>query len=329
MQVLPFFWMVALATPSLAAEPIVIAHRGAPGELPDHTLEGYALAVEQGADFIEPDLVSTKDGVLIARHENEIGGTTDVADKFADRKTTKTVDGSEVTGWFTEDFTLAEIKSLTARQPREDRPQDHDGRYTVPTFDEILILRAELSNKHGRTIGVYPETKHPTYFDGLQLSLEEPMLKALEAHDLQKSDDPVFIQSFEVGNLMELSKKTDLPLIQLVWTEGAPVDRPDLPYAQMITADGLKQVAAYAAGIGAHKHQVIPLAEDKTLGTATALVKDAHAAKLLVHIYTFRDEERHRPVGLDPVAEIRAYLDAGVDGVFCDHNLSGVAARER
>lgn len=316
-------------TTALAGDPIVIAHRGAPGELPDHTLEGYTLAVEQGADFIEPDLVSTKDGVLVARHENEIGGTTDVASKFPDRKTTKTVDGSEITGWFTEDFTLAELQTLRARQPRDDRPKDHDGQFAIPTFDQILALRAELSKKHGRAIGLYPETKHPTYFDGLGLSLEEPLLASLQKHGLTTASDPVFIQSFEVGNLTELNGRTDVRLVQLVWTEGAPVDRPKLAYAEMIAPDGLKQVATYADGIGAHKHQVIPLAKDGSLGAATSLVSDAHAAGLLVHVYTFRDEERHRPAATDPIAEVRAYLEAGVDGVFCDHNRTGVAARQR
>ncbi len=323
------FWTVlmAISTPALAAQPLVIAHRGAPGALPDHTLEGYRHAVEQGAHYIEPDLVSTKDGALIARHENEIGATTDVADKFPERKTTKTVDGESITGWFTEDFTLAEIKTLRARQPMAARPKDHDGKYAIPTFDEILLLREELSKTTGRAIGVYPETKHPSYFDALGLSLEEPLLKALSAHDLGKSDDPVFIQSFEVGNLQELAKHTDLPLLQLVWTSGSPWDKRDTgpTFAQMITPEGLEQVARYAAGIGAHKHQVIPLV-DGALGKPTTLVADAHAADLLVHLYTFRSEPDALPRGLSPVDEVRAYIDAGADGLFCDFTEVGVAA---
>ncbi len=272
--------------------------------------------------------MSTKDGALIARHENEIGATTDVADKFPDRKTTKTVDGESITGWFTEDFTLSEIKTLRARQPMAARPKDHDGKYQIPTFDEILILREELSKTHDRTVGVYPETKHPTYFDGLGLSLEEPLLKALAAHGLRESDDPVFIQSFEVDNLKELAKQTDVPLLQLVWTDGSPYDKRDTgpTFAQMLTPDGLAEVARYAAGIGAHKHQVIPVV-DGALSTPTSLVADAHAAKLLVHLYTFRNEPEALPKNTSPVDEARAYLAAGADGLFCDFAEVGVEAR--
>ncbi len=312
---------------TLAADPLVIAHRGLPARLPDHTLEGYARAVALGADYIEPDLVATRDGVLVARHENEIGGTTDVADKFPDRRTTRTVDGVTLTGWFTEDFTLAELKTLTARQPMDDRPHDHDGRYAIPTFDEILDLRERLSREHGRIVGVYPETKHPTYFDARGLSLEEPLLAALRAHGLDRADAPVFIQSFEVGNLQWLAAHTAVPRIQLVWTDGAPADRPDLPYRQMITPDGLARIATYAQGIGVHKHLVIPMGDARALGRPTSLVADAHAAGLVVHAYTFRSEPRYRPAGLSPVDEVRAWFDAGVDGVFCDDAAVGVAAR--
>lgn len=321
-------WMivVSLTPPALGAEPVVIAHRGQSATFPDHTLAAYREAVRLGADFLEPDLVATKDGVLVARHENEIGGTTDVADRFPDRRTTKTVDGTALTGWFTEDFTLAELKTLRARQPMDDRPKDHDGRYTIPTLAEILALREVLSTQTGRTIGVYPETKHPTYFRAAGLPLEPLLLAGLEAHDLLGADAPVYVQSFEVGNLQQLAKTTDLKLVQLVWTEGAPIDRPDLPYAQMITADGLKQVATYAAALGAHKHQVIPVV-DGSLGPPTTLVADAHAAGLVVHPYTFRNEARYRPTDLDPVAEVRAYLAAGIDGMFCDDVAVGVAAR--
>lgn len=311
------------------ADPIVIAHRGHPATLPDHTLEGYTRAVERGADFLEPDLVSTKDHVLVARHENEIGGTTDAAVKFPDRKATKVVDGQSVTGWFVEDFTLAELRTLRARQPLADlRPTDHDGRYLVPTFDEILELRAALSARLGRPVGVYPETKHPSYFDGLGLSLEEPLLEALARHGLTKRTDPVFVQSFERANLQELRTRTAVRLVQLVWTEAGPWDQraTGLTYAQMLTREGLATVATYADGIGPAKTQVIPVVDGR-LGQPTSLVTDAHAAGLVVHPYTFRPEARYRPTDLDPVAEVRAYLAAGVDGVFCDRAEDGVAAR--
>ena len=192
------------------AEPVVIGHRGASGYRPEHTLASYELAIRMGADYIEPDLVSTKDGVLVARHENEIGGTTDVAQhpEFADRRTTKSIDGRQVTGWFTEDFTLAELKTLRAKERLPQvRPSNtrYDGRFEVPTFDEVLDLAAKESKRRGVTIGVYPETKHPTYFDSIGLSLEEPLVRTLKAHHLDRANAPVFVQSFETSNLRELA----------------------------------------------------------------------------------------------------------------------------
>src|SRR5690242_20240985 len=191
------------------ADPVVIAHRGASGYRPEHTLASYRLAIAMGADFIEPDLVSTKDGVLVARHENEISGTTDVADhpEFADRRATKVIDGRPVAGWFTEDFTLAELKTLRAKerlpQVRPDNTR-YDGMFEVPTFEEVLALAKQESRRTGRRIGVYPETKHPTYFDGIGLSLEEPLVAALRRHGLDRPRAAVIIQSFETGNLREL-----------------------------------------------------------------------------------------------------------------------------
>ncbi|RYD42197.1 MAG: glycerophosphodiester phosphodiesterase, partial [Sphingomonadales bacterium] len=221
---------VVTAQPTLDGKPpIVIAHRGASGERPEHTLASYKLAIELGADYIEPDLVLTKDGVLVARHENEISETTDVAahPEFAGRKATKTIDGLEVTGWFTEDFTLAELKTLRARErlPKL-RSTEYDGQFEIPTFEEILTFLAEANKGRKIPVGVYPETKHPSYFTSIGLPHEAPLLAMLDRFGYRGRTAPVFIQSFEVGNLMDLRAKSDLPLIQLMDAEGAPADRP-------------------------------------------------------------------------------------------------------
>src|SRR5262245_51004304 len=244
-----------------ASSPIVIGHRGASGDRPEHTLESYRLAIEQGADFIEPDLVSTRDHVLVARHENEISGTTDVAShaEFASRKTTKTADGTSVTGWFTEDFTLAELKTLRARERLPElRGTDNDGKFQIPTFDEVL----DLAKKAPRRVGVYPETKHPSYFDSIGLSLEEPLVKALEAHGLRGRDAPVFIQSFEVANLKDLAGRTKVRLVQLIDASRGPADfaaKGDRrTYADMVTPEGLRAIAAYAQAVGVNKNLVLP-----------------------------------------------------------------------
>ena len=248
-------------------EPIVIGHRGASGYRPEHTLASYRLAIRLGADYVEPDLVSTKDGVLVARHENEISGTTDVADRpeFTERKTTKTIDGRAVTGWFTEDFTLAELKTLRAKERLpEVRPDNtrYDGRFEVPTFQEVLDLVKEESRRSGRRIGVYPETKHPTYFDSIGLSLEEPLVRTLRRNGLDKKGSRVFVQSFETGNLRDLDEMTKAPLVQLVDAQGAPYDLvaagDPRKYADLITPDGLDRIAEYADGLGANKDLVLP-----------------------------------------------------------------------
>jgi len=288
--------------------PLVIAHRGASGYRPEHTLASYRLAIALGADYVEPDLVSTRDGVLVARHENEISQTTDVAARpeYADRLTTKVVDGRILTGWFTEDFTLAELKTLRAveRIP-ELRPRNtrYDGRYEVPTFDEILTLVAEESHRLGRPVGVYPETKHPSYFADQGLALEEPLLEALARHGMAGPDAPVFLQSFEAGNLRWLRGRTALPLVQLVSADGR-VDR--------VTATGLRRVASYADAVGVAKDLVLPRHPGTgALGEPTSLVSDAHAVGLAVHVWTLRDEH-------DSIEETQAFLDAGVDGLFTD-----------
>ena len=307
--------------------PLTIAHRGASGYRPEHTLASYELAIGMGADFIEPDLVSTKDGVLIARHENEISGTTDVAahPEFANRKATKNIDGHEVTGWFTEDFTLAEIKTLKARERLDFRDQSYNGQFEVPTFSEVIDLAKRKSAETGRTIGVYPETKHPTYFRSIGLPLEEPLLAELRGWKAPV----VYIQSFEVGNLKNIRKLTDLPLIQLIEAEGKPWDDPRT-YRDMATPDGLKEIAKYADGIGPDKRMIVPIGPDGRLLPPTSLVKDAHVAKLLVHPWTFRSDGSFLApeYGGDPGKEYDQFFSLGVDGLFSDFSDTAFKARE-
>lgn len=327
----------------LDGQVIIIAHRGASGERPEHTLASYTLAIEQGADFIEPDLVLTKDGVLVARHENEISETTDVADKaqFADRKTSKIIDGQKMTGWFTEDFTLAELKTLRAK---ERLPQlrsanmAFDGQFEIPTFEEILTLAKAQSATTGRTIGIYPETKHPSYFTSIGLPHEAPLLALLTKYGHVAKSAPIFIQSFEVENLKALRPKTKLRLIQLMDEKGSPADRADLTYPEMATAAGLKTVATYADGIGPNKAMVIPRTLIGNLGEPTTLVGDAHQLGLAVHPWTFRRENYFLPLpqksGIDPrgigdvMTEMKAFLASGVDGIFSDNVAEAVLARQ-
>jgi glycerophosphoryl diester phosphodiesterase len=341
-----------------ADEPIVIGHRGASGYLPEHTLAAYFVAVEQGADYIEPDLVMTKDGVLVARHENEISGTTDVADRpeFADRRKTKSIDEVETTGWFTEDFTLAELKTLKAKERLPDTRPDNtrfDGQFQVPTFAEVLDLvramnlrfQAEARQQglaQARTLGVYPETKHPTYFDSLGLSMEVPLIRTLRQKEMEDGSTPVFIQSFETGNLRELNGLTDLPLVQLINNTGKPYDfvvnGDPRTYADLATPAGLAEIATYADGVGVNKALIIPRTTDGRLGTPTALIADAHAAGLIVHGWTFRAENTFLPVEFrssddpnalgDMAGEVTAFLEQGMDGFFTDHPVIGVVARD-
>lgn len=306
--------------------PIVIAHRGASGYRPEHTLAAYRLAIALGADYVEPDLVSTRDGVLVARHEPEIGRTTDVArrDEFNDRLTSKEIDGRLVTGWFVEDFTLAELKTLRVVERMPDlRPRNtrYDGRYDVPTFEEVLGLVAAESERLGRPVGIYPEIKHPAYFAALGLGLEQPLLDALEVQGYGGPEAPVFIQCFDAATLRGLRSRTGLPLVQLVGETG----RIDL-----VTSAGLGRVATWADAVGVAKGLVLPRRESTgTLGRPTSLVQDAHAAGLLVHVWTMRDENAFLPLGYrrgespsdpgDAFEETVAFLDAGVDGLFTDH----------
>ncbi len=331
--------------------PIVIAHRGASGYVPEHTLAAYSIAILQGADFIEPDLVMTKDGHLVARHDNVLDLTTDVAShaEFAGRKTTKSVDGIVITGWFSEDFSLAEIKTLRAIERIPDaRPANtrFNGQFPVPTLQEIINLVKAHEKASGRKIGIYPETKHPTHFDGLGLSMEEPLVAILHRNGYQGKRDRIFIQSFEIRNLQDLRRLTNLPLVQLLWLEGKPYDveaaSGTLTYDQMATPQGLAQIATYADGVGPEKyHFIIPRDAAGNLDTAhaTRFVKNAHAVGLKVHPYTFRAENRFLPTNFksasgvpnelgDSDGEIQAFLATGIDGFFTDQTNIGVQARD-
>jgi len=296
---------------------IVIAHRGASGERPEHTIESYQLAIDQGADYIEPDLVMTRDGVLVARHENEIGGTTNVAEhpEFAARRRSQVVDGEPVTGWFTEDFTLEEIKTLRARERLPDlRPANRafDGRFSIPTFEEIMQLVRDVNRRRsgGLKIGVYPETKHPAHFAGLGLPQEAAVLHTLQAFGYAGEGAPVFIQSFDPHNLRQLRDMTRLPLVQLLEHEIGDLDR----------------VAQYADAVGI----------EKSLASADAVAR-AHALELAVHVWTFRAENEFLPADLktgatpaahgDLPAEIERYLARGIDGFFTDFPAIGVSVR--
>ncbi|WP_254447680.1 glycerophosphodiester phosphodiesterase [Sphingomonas sp. ID1715] len=313
--------------------PFIIGHRGASGERPEHTLAAYALALDQGADFIEPDIVPTKDGELVARHENEISGTTDVADhpEFAGRRTTKTIEGQAVTGWFTEDFTLAELKTLRARErlPQLRAANTAYADEPIATLDELIAL-AKARGK-----GVVAEVKHSSYFASIGLPIERKLIDSFARHGWSKADDPVWIESFEVGNLKALRRMTKLKLVQLVDDKGAPVDGGAQSYATMITPAGLKQVASYADALGAAKALVVPRDGEGRSLPATSLVADAHAAGLKVIVWTLRSENFFLPAelrdGSDPRAkgragdEVRLFARAGVDGIFTDHPADAVA----
>ena len=329
------------------ALPIVIGHRGAPAYRPEHTLASYRLAISMGADFIEPDVVSTKDHQLVVRHENDITGTTDVAahPEFADRKTTKVIDGVSHTGWFTEDFTLAELRTLHAVERLPDiRPANtaFNGLFQIPTLQEVIDL---AKREH---VGIYPETKHPTYFDSIGLSLEEPLVAALKRNGLDRRNAKVFVQSFETGNLRQLDRMTKVPLIQLIDATGAPFDLVSAgdprTYADLVTPAGLKEIATYADGIGPDKSRIVPLDATGHITAPTSLIADAHRAGLLVHPFTFRPENNFlaadfrlgnpaspeflRARGDEP-AELALFYRLGVDGLFADNADTAVAVREK
>jgi glycerophosphoryl diester phosphodiesterase len=323
----------------------VIGHRGASGYRPEHTLSAYRLAIDMGVDYIEPDLVSTKDGVLVARHENEIGATTDVEShpEFTSRRTTKTIDGVPVNGWFTEDFSLGELKTLrTKERIPQTRPDNQvfDGQDTIPTLQEVI----DLAKAYG--VGIYPETKHPTYFDSIGLSLEEPLVRTLSANGYRGRNAPVYIQSFEVGNLKDLARMTRVPLVQLLSDVGKPYDfvvsGDPRTYADMATPAGLKDIARYADGIGANKNLIVPRDAAGNLTQPTTLIRDAHRAGLIVHAWTFRNENAFLPTNLrqgnlahpayaratgNSPDEYELFYRLGLDGLFSDNPDTAVAVR--
>lgn len=376
-RVLSLLLAFACTAPALADRgrepfnpPLVIGHRGASGYLPEHTLASYALAIELGADYIEPDLVATKDGHLIARHEPNMIATTDVASRpeFAARKRTVMVDGVADTGFFASDFTLAEIKTLRAVQPFAERDQGFNGQFEIPTLDEVITLAKRKSVEKGRRIGIYPETKHPTYHQSIGLALEDRLLAVLRKAGWNRRGAPVFIQSFETANLRYLRGKTDLPLIQLVDADDVNPDgtlslvKPyDKPYdwvvsgrpglfSDLVTPAGLAEVKTYADGIGPWKPYLISSKcivveagackdangdgkvndADRVLLPPTAVIANAHAAGLLVHPYTFRNEPRRLASDYagKPENEYLVFFEAGVDGLFSDFADTAVAARE-
>jgi glycerophosphoryl diester phosphodiesterase len=323
----------------------VIAHRGASGYRPEHTLASYELAIAQGADVIEPDVVPTRDGHLVVRHESAITATTDVAEhpELADRRTTKTIDGREVTGWFTEDLTLAELQTLRAREPLpQTRPQNtaYDGQ-PIPTLDEVLALARRSTTLDGRPVGVAPETKHPTYFRSIGLPLEEALVEALGRHGWSRRDDPVVIQSFETGNLRQLAQLTELPLIQLAHVIGAPFDLRSTgdprTYADLVTPHGLAEIKNYADQVGLHKDLMVPRDAEARLLEPSRVLRDAHEAGLQVTGWTFRRENRFLPLQLrssddldavgDLAGELTAFLRAGMDDFFTDNPDIGYAVR--
>ncbi|WP_067480626.1 glycerophosphodiester phosphodiesterase [Actinomadura hibisca] len=345
--------LLALTGPAEAApdhgpgvRPLVVGHRGAPGYRPEHTLASYELAVQLNADYIEPDLVPTKDGQLVARHENEIGGTTDVASRpeFAARRTTKKIDGQNVTGWFTEDFTLAELKTLRAVERLPDvrrRNTLYNGRYEVPTLQEVIDLAKRLGRKYDRRVGVFPETKHPTYFRSIGLPLEETLIRTLRRNGLDDRDGRAIVQSFEPTSLRILDKGLKVSVLQAISTSGAPYDTvvagKGPTFDDMVTPAGLKEISTYADLVGPEKTRVIPNKADGTIGAPTPLVKDAHKAGLKVIVYTFRNENQFLPkdlrVGTVPAdygqafKEYGLFFRTGIDGVWSDNPDTAVEAR--
>ena len=331
--------------------PLIIGHRGFSGLRPDHTLESYTLAIEQGADFVEPDLVLTKDQVLICRHEPMLSGTTNVASlpQFASRKTTKMVDGIPYTDWFAGDFTLAEIKTMRAIQPMAQRPQEFNGQFLIPTFQEVIDLVKAQSTAKSRAIGIYPETKHPTFHEKESgLPLTDKVLEALDKAGWNSKDAPVYVQSFEVANLQYIRSKSTLKLVQLLDAEDVDENGKMVmkaPYAQpydfvvagdkrtfydLTTNIGLDFVKTYATGIGPWKPYIQPYNKESKMLPATDLIQRAHQKGLLVHAYTFRDEPNYllKDYNNDPKAEYKHFFDLGIDGVFTDFTATAVAARK-
>jgi glycerophosphoryl diester phosphodiesterase len=356
--------LLAVTAPTAAAgrdhgrhaenDPLVIGHRGASGYLPEHTLEAYALAIRQGADYVEPDLVATKDGHLIARHEPNITNTTDVATRpeFASRRTTKNVDGVDETGWFASDFTLKEIKTLRALQTFPERPQQFNGRFKVPTLSEVIELVQRQSKRRHRRIGIYPETKHPTYHKKLRLPLEDRLVRILDRYDLDEKKSPVFIQSFEQSNLQRLNRMTKVRLVQLVdafdvdangnliylppfdrpydWTVSGDPELLARTFGFFATDEGLEEISTYADGIGPWKKYIVSTNAANDTLPPTDLIDRAHEHGLLIHTWTFRSEQprlANQYMG-NPINEYLQFYELGIDGVFSDFPDTAVTARE-
>ncbi|MGW0557163.1 glycerophosphodiester phosphodiesterase [Streptomyces sp. NPDC002926] len=326
--------------------PTIIAHRGASGYRPEHTLGSYQLALDMGAHVIEQDLVPTSDGHLVCRHENDITGTTDVAahPEFASRRTTKSVDGVSLTGWFTEDFTLAELKTLRAKERIPANRQEntlYDGRWAIPTFEEVLRWAEKEGHRRGRPVWLHVETKHPTYFRGLGLGLEERLAKLLRRYGRDRRNSPVFLQSFEPSSIQRLAGLVDSPRVVLL---SAANTRPwdfvqagdPRTVADLVKPDGLTWIASYAQGIGPTLDLIIPKEANGKLGTPTSLVRDAHAKDLILHPYTMRNENTFLPAdfrrGTDPNAygdafgAFKVYFETGIDGIFTDNSDTGLLA---
>jgi glycerophosphoryl diester phosphodiesterase len=358
--------LLAAAAPAAVAHdrsgeehPLVIGHRGASGYLPEHTLQSYALAIKLGADYVEPDLVATKDGYLVARHEPDITNTTDVArhPEFAGRRRTAMVDGFPVNGWFASDFTLAEIKTLRAVQTFPERPQRFNGRFKIPTLQEVIDLVKRESRKRDRRIGIYPETKHPTYHQDLGLPLEPRLVKILKREGWDSRRDPVFIQSFEQSNLKRLNRMIGVRLVQLVDANdvnpdgtldyAAPFDRPydwtvsgdpeleSRTFGFFATDEGLEEISTYADGIGPWKRYIVSTLgsgpeSSRTLAPPTDLIDRAHAHGLQIHTWTFRNEQSRlvSDYGGNPINEYLQFYELGIDGVFSDFPDTAFTARE-
>jgi glycerophosphoryl diester phosphodiesterase len=330
-----FIFAATLSASADTGKPLVLGHRGAAGHLPEHTRAGYELAIKMGADFIEPDLVPTKDGALIARHENNITDTTDAAIKFPERNATKTINGKVVKGWFTEDFTLAEIKTLRARERLDIRSHANDGTQEILTLQEVIDIARKGSQETGRVIGIYPETKNPTYFRSIGLPLEESLVKILKANGYDDPQAPCFIQSFEYQNLQDLRKMISTPIIFLL--EDAKRQPYDFvvkgdkrTYGDLTRPEELEKIATFANGIGPTKRLIVPQNADKSLAAPTTLVADAHRAGLKVHPFTFRDEAVFLAPDYrnDPLQEYLQFYKLGVDGLFSDFADTAVKARD-
>ncbi|THA27287.1 glycerophosphodiester phosphodiesterase [Streptomyces sp. RKND-216] len=328
--------------------PAVVAHRGASGYRPEHTLGAYQLALDMGADVIEQDLVATRDGHLVCRHENDITGTTDVADhpEFAGRRTTKSIDGTDITGWFTEDFTLAELKTLRAVERLPEQRQHntlYDGRWQVPSFEEVLRWAEEEGRRRRRPVWLHIETKHPSYFRSLDLGLEERLARLMRRFGRHRRHAPNFVQSFEPSSIERMHRLVDCPGVVLLWTaDSRPWDFVQAgdprTVADLVTPEGLEWIAGFARGIGPVADLVIPKNADGSLGEPTTLVRDAHAQGLVLHPYTMRNENGFLPTefrrGEDPNAygdafgAFRAYFATGIDAIFTDNPDTGLLAAE-